>query len=143
MTVDFARPVAVLLTAAACVAEALALSVARPPGIVVTVPDMRAIPNAPMTSLEASFLSSMTADDVARGVLGLADEAGPVALTPEQRARLAPALAEGAATRAVLGDLREFRRAARAAWATDGADIAALLGPHRVAALAGPPGGAP
>ena len=71
-------------------------------------------PLPPDLRLEPSFAAHMTTDDVARGVYALAAEAGPVALTAEQRVTIHPLLVEGAALRARLGDLREARRAARA-----------------------------
>lgn len=130
------RLVSVTLAAVLC----LLLGAARGaggPGVVVAAADTRvALPEAAGDGVEPAFLAHMTADDVARGVYGLAEVDGAVALTADQRARIRPMLEEGAALRARLGALRAERRAARDAWVAGGATLAATLGPDRARAAA-------
>jgi hypothetical protein len=97
------------LVAAVCVAEAWALGVGRARPTVVTRPES-SLPAYTSGPGDAAFLAHVTADDVARGVWALAEERGELALSPEQRASLAPLLMEGAETRRRLGELRAARR---------------------------------
>jgi hypothetical protein len=115
------------IAAAVCAAEASALVAgrARPPIVTRAPIEAPAYTEGP-SGLEPGFLAHMTPDDVARGVWALADERGAVALTAEQRAALAPLIAEGAATRERLGLLRAERQAEESAWLVATAEAARL-----------------
>lgn len=109
------------------------------------------LPPALDNPLDRALASTLTADDVARGVWALAGTTDGPALDAAQRAALRAPVAQAAALRSKVGELRARRRAAVAAEQADWAEAARLLPPAQLAAAPGPqppgatprPGGAP
>ncbi len=131
------RAVALALLLGLVGVQAVALARGSGTGVIVT-PGATSVPlraAAEGSPLEPDFLAHMTADDVARGVYGLAAVEGVLALSSAQRGSIGPFVGEGAALRARLGELRMARRAAREAWLVDGTELSAGLGRARVAVL--------
>lgn len=131
-----------LLAGAVCVTLAVPLAhLGDRPLVVLRAAALSARPAAPVVvdAALADFAAHMTPDDVARGVWALADggdAAGVAALTPDQRAALAPLMRDGQAQRARVSALRAKRQAAESAWLASGAALAAALGPARAQAVA-------
>jgi hypothetical protein len=77
----------------------------------------------------AAFLAHATPDDVARGLVALADTPGAPPLSAAQRTALAAPLRRARDTRARRDALRTEVRAAETAWLDASADLWASLPP--------------